>query len=309
MSNIKIQTILGKIETVYGTDSTPGNANALLVEGLDITPLDMNPVSVDYALLGFSKEKSIPAEKMARVKFTSDFVPSGTVDVPPAYGFALRACGLQEAITAGVSVAYTPIAPAVEGASFYIWQSGTRHKLSGARGTFTLDAQPGKLPKLNFDFIGYYSTPTDVALPAPTYSNQAAPKPINKANTTFTVNAGSNVNLELNAFSFQLANSLVYRDRPHYESIDVDDRAPTGSLSVHQPALATFNAFSIAETPTMMSIDLLHTVAASRTARLTAPVSQLGKPAYGADGNKRLVTAPFDVRRNGAGADFTILFT
>ncbi len=305
MASIKKQLMLLKIETVYGTDPVPAGANALLVEGLEIMPLEMTAVAPDYALAGFSKEKSVPAELQAKVKFSADFVPSGVADTPPAYGPALRACGMAEGITAGVSVAYTPISEGFEGVTIYAFAGDTRHKIVGARGTVSLDCQAGKPPKLNFEMTGTFADPGDVALPTPTYAGLLPAKPVSKAATAFTANG---VQLVLNAFSLNLGNTVVFRDRPNYQSVDIDDRSIAGSFSVHQPALAAFNAFALATAPTTFVTELTHTVAAGHAAKATVAVTQISKPSYGGDGNQRLVVCPFDARRNAGGADLTFLF-
>ncbi len=308
MASIKQQLLLQKIHTT-DADPVPVGANALLVEGLDIAPLEMAMNEVDYALGGFSKEMGTPGEFNARVRFNVDFGPSGTADVPPGFGPSLRACGFQELITPATSVGYALVSEGFEAVAYYGWVGNTLHKVIGARGTVTLDVPAGKPPKLQFDMLGRFVDPGDVALATPAYSGLMAPKSVSKANTTFRVNAGADRNLVLNAFNLQLGNSVVFRDRPHYEAIDIDDRNPSGSFSYHQEQLSQFNAFSIAKNATPFLIELTHTVAVGHAAKATIAVAQAGRPTYGADGNLRLVTLPFNGRRNPSGSDVAFLFT
>lgn len=309
MASIKKQVLLQKIEASYGTDPVPLGAQAILVEGLEITPVESNMNEVDYAVAGFSKEFGTPAEFNARVRFNIDFVPSGTADVAPAFGPSLRACGMQEQITAATSVGYALISENLESVAYYAFVGATRHRVIGCRGTVTLDAPAGKPPKLQFDMLGRFADPTDETIPTPTYTGLLPPKPTSNAFTTFRVNAGTDRNPVLNAFSLQLGNAVVFRDRPHYEAVDIDDRTPAGSFSYHQMPLSQFNPFSIHKNATPFLIELTHTPAVGHAAKATVAVAQAGRPAYGADGNQRLLTVPFNPRRNAAGSDVAFLFT
>lgn len=311
MSNLKIQLVLAKIESVYLTDPVPtGVANAMLVAGLKVTPLDQQEVERDFALNGFDTEASIPYGSMVRISFTTDMVPSSVAaDTPPPTSVLWRACAFQETIVAATSVAYVPITASMESATLYAYQGDTLHKIKGARGTVTMDCT-GAEPRLSWELTGVFSDPTDGALPTPTYPGALAPKPVNKANTDFTLNAAT---VALNQFSFQVGNKIVYRDKPNYESIDIDDRTSQGTLQFHQPALATLNAFTLAGSrgtaPTLVAAALTHKLGGGRNVALAITKLQLQKPDYGADGNQRLISAGFMVRRNPAGAPFSVTFT
>ncbi len=307
MSNDKIQLLLGKIETTYGVDSTPAGAtNALLVEGLDIKPLEMSLQEREHARLGFDTENAPPADLMAKVSFSIDLSTSDAAGTAPQFGPLLRACGMAETVSAGVSVAYAPAATAFESITLWGFKGATKHAIVGARGTFSIDAAPRALPKIRFDMIGLFADPTDGALPSMTYAQLLPPKPVNKANTAFTANSFAAV---LHAFQLNLGVNAVYRDKPNYEAVDIDARATAGSFTVHKPALASLNHFTLGKTPTPIPLVLTHTLAAGRAAAISLPACQLGNPTYSADGNQRLVAAPFNVRRNGSSAAVSLTFT
>ncbi len=307
MSSTKKQLLLCKRETVYGTDPIPtALLNALKVSGLTITPLEMDSVNLDYALGDMKKDAGSPGQRRARISFACDFVTAAAAGTAPEFGAALRACGLAETIVATTSVAYTDAHEAFDSVTLYCWQGGTRHVLSGARGTVSLSAQPGQLPTLQFEFTGRYTTPSEVALPAPTFVEMLAPVTVSRAATAFSYNAQP---LILHELSMALGNQVVARDKPNYDGIDIDDRTPSGSLAVHQPSLAVANLFDDASVPNLRAISLTHTLAAGRAAALAIPRAQIESPTYGADGTLRLVQASLAPRRNPAGADITLTFT
>ena len=66
---------------------------------------------------------------------------------------------------------YQPItaAPSVqESVAAYFWRDAILHKLVGALGTWSLDAQVGKVVNFDFKLSGLWVDPVDAALPAPT---------------------------------------------------------------------------------------------------------------------------------------------
>ncbi|BCW89960.1 hypothetical protein sos41_31280 [Alphaproteobacteria bacterium SO-S41] len=307
MSSMKKQLLLMKRESSYGTDPTPtASLNAAKVSGLTIVPLEMDSVAPDYALGDFSKDASFPGQRRARVSFSWDFRPAATAGTAPDIAAALRACGFAETVTADTSVEYTEVSESIDSVTFYTWAGGTKHVLTGARGTVTLQCQPGQLPQLQFEFTGLYATPTDTALPDPTFPDMLAPVTVSKAATAFTYNA---VQLVLHQLTLQLGNQVVFRDKPNYAGVDIDDRTPGGQLSVHQAALASANLFTDAAVPNLRAVALTHTVAVGRSASVALAKTQVESPTYAADGQLRLVQANLATRRNPSGPDISILFT
>lgn len=304
--SVKRQILLAKMESTYGTDSIPtGAANAILCEELSIVGLDLTVIERDYVITGFMKEMGVPAERVARISCSVDFVSGTTAAAPPSFGALLRACGLQEVITASTSVEYRPIATGFESVVLYGWEDGTLHKVTGARGTVSLEASAGKLPKLKFEMLGIFNAPGEVALPTTTYAAAPDPKPVKYQSTAFQVNV---IALVLNNYSFQLGNSLVYRDRPNLATVDIDDRMSAGTMAVHKTALTTFDPFALAAAGTGVPIVLAQQLGGTRAAEMTIFAAQFDKPSYGRDGNQSLFQIPFKARRITA-SDVRLLFT
>ena len=92
--------LLAKIETTYGTDSSPVAANAMLIRNLDMTPLDAEIVSRDLVRPYFGNYDQIIASQKVGLTFEVELQSSGTAGVAPSYGPLLRACGLSETTTA-----------------------------------------------------------------------------------------------------------------------------------------------------------------------------------------------------------------
>ncbi len=106
------RVLLAKIETTYGTDASPGNADAVLIQqaGLMLKPLEGAEVSRDLIRPYFGSNGKIKVENFATLEFSVELAGSGTAGTPPAYGYLLRACGLAETIV-GAAITGNTITP------------------------------------------------------------------------------------------------------------------------------------------------------------------------------------------------------
>ncbi len=85
-------------------------------------------------------------------------VPVLTLDIDQNDYFA--------AVTKPVGTEYTPISDALESATLYMYFDGILHRLTGSRGTFTVEGVGGDLANFTFEMTGNFETVTDVALPS-----------------------------------------------------------------------------------------------------------------------------------------------
>lgn len=95
------RTILAKIESTYGTDSVPtGNANAILVTDLNVSPLAADIVDRNLIRNYMGSSDQLIANARVECDFSVEMAGAGTAGSAPAYGPLLRACGLAETILA-----------------------------------------------------------------------------------------------------------------------------------------------------------------------------------------------------------------
>lgn len=142
------QTLLAKIESVYGTDPTPtGSANAMLVKNLNVTPLSAELVSRDLLKPYLGNSENLIASRFVQLDFEVEVVASGVVAKLPAYDPLLRACGFVSSKTTGAITTITrsgTVATATRNAHGY--QVGDKVAISGAtqpeyNGEFTITAR------------------------------------------------------------------------------------------------------------------------------------------------------------------------
>ena len=167
--------ILLESEGTYGTDPTPTGVDAVLVRDLNITPLQSDTVSRDLVRPYLGASEQLLANTRVEVTFSVELAGSGAAGTAPRYGKALLACGMAETVVASTSVTYAPVSASFGSCTIYYNIDGVRHKVTGARGTFTINGAVGEIPTIDFTFTGIYNAPTDTALPSATYADQATP--------------------------------------------------------------------------------------------------------------------------------------
>jgi len=272
--------VLAKTEVTYGVDPTPtGAANAILVRNLDVTPIDIEYVSRDLIRPYLGNSDSLVGAKNVKASFEVELSGSGTAGTAPAYGPLLRACGLSETVSAGVSVTYAPISSAFESVTIYVNVDGVLHKVFGARGTVSLELSAKQIPVYKFEFTGLYQAVTDTAAPTPTYTGFITPLPVNAANSSgFALHSYSGL---LQSLSVALGNDVVYRNLVSQESVIITDRKATGQVTIEAPTIAAKDYFSAANNVTLGSLALTHgTTAGNKVDIIGTNSVQVASPTY-----------------------------
>ena len=272
--------VLAKIETTYGTDPVPtGAANAILVRNLNLTPQDSDFVDRNLIRPYLGRSPQIPAGIRAMLEFEVELAGSGTAGTAPGWGVLLRACGCSETVVASTSVTYAPISSSFESATIYFNVDGVFHKITGARGTFSLQMSVKQIPVMKFTLTGIYNAVTDSAAPSPTYTIFQTPLPVTNINTTpFTLHGYSAVMSEL---TMDLSANIVHRTLVGgSEQVLFTDRQPQGSITVEATTVAAMDWWTRAKNSTTGALSVTHGTVAGNKVTLAAPNLQLTKPTY-----------------------------
>lgn len=145
---------------------------------------------------------------------------SGSLTVGDTWTVVLTPAGYQ----------YSPISTAFESVTLYLYRDGLLHKLTGARGTFSVQNTGGEYGLFTFTFTGNYNAVTDTAMVSPTYETQ---KPTQVELAQLTVGAFSG--FAAAEFTFDMANDVQIR-----ENINAAE-AYAGSIIVGRAPVITFN--------------------------------------------------------------------
>ena len=306
------RTVLIKVESTYGTDSSPAGTDACQVRNLEVTPVQSDIVSRDLIRPYLGASPQLIANNRVQVTFEVEYAGSGTAGTAPRYGSLLKACGFSETIVASTSVTYAPVSTSFSSVTMYYSTDGVRHKVTGARGTYSLNLTANQIPVINFTMTGQYVAPTDTADPTPTFTAQATPKIFNDTNTTaFTL--FSETDLPLQSCQLDIGNEVVYRELINSDKeVLIVNRSGSGSLAIEMPTLASHDFFADAVASTTGNLSIVHGTAGGNIVTLASAANaiSLGAPAYSEDSGIVMLNLPYTLVPSTAGNDeFTLAYT
>ena len=301
--------LLAEIESTYGTDPVPLGTDAVLVSNLAIQPLQLELKDRELILGYLGNTEMVVGQRLVGVSFDVEIAGSGAAGTAPKWSALIQACGFSETIVSVTSVTYAPISSAFKGVTLYFFADGVRHKVTGCRGTWSMNLEVGEIPKISFEFTGIFNAPTDETQPSPTFSNQADPVVVNSANTaTLQVHGYAAC---LSAFSLDLANETPFRQLAGCtQQVMITDRKPEGEVTIEAPTIAAKNYFSAASTQTAGQFSWVHGTTAGNIVTFTAPTATLGSPEYEDSDGIIMLKLPFMPQPTAAGNDeFTLALT
>ena len=307
---LRKRLILIETESSYGTDPSPDGADAVLVRDLNITPQQSDVVNRDVVRPYLGASEQLLANTRVECSFSVELAGSGTAGTAPQYGKALQACGLSETIVADTSVTYAPVSASFSSVTIYYNIDGLRHKVTGCRGTFSINCTVGEIPTIDFTFTGVYVAPDDSALPSATYANQASPLIFKNGNTSsfqLLSYAGA-----LQAFSFDLGNNLVYRELVGgTKEVLLTDRAGTGSTTLEAVSIASKDYFAAALTDSSLgNLDFTHGSTAGNIVDFASTRVDIGDVSYSDQDGIAMFNIPYTCVPSTSGNDeFSLAYT
>ena len=277
----RLRALLAKDESSYGSDPTAtGSANAILCTELSIEPIQSDEVTRDLVRSYIGNYDTLLANTRAQVTITVEMSGSGAKGTPPQYAPLFTSCGMSQTISSGVNVTYLPISTGFDSCTIVYNADGIQHKLTGCRGTFSINCEVGSIPTITFVMTGLYNAPTDTTMPTCTFQNQADPLVFKDGNTSafqFQSYAAA-----LNTFSFDMNNEIVYRELVGgTKEVVINNRTPAGSVQIENPALATKNYFTNATSNVSGNNTFLHGTTDGNKFSLLMSKANITAPAYG----------------------------
>jgi hypothetical protein len=297
------RVLLAKIESSYGTDPTPtGSSNAILVRSLEVSPFQSDVVERELIRGYMGNYETLHANTRVEVTFEVEMAGSGTAGTAPAYGPLLKACGNSQTIVSSTSVTYAPLSSSHDSVTMYFFQDGVQQKITGARGSFSINAEVGAIPTINFTMIGIFNAPTDVSNPTTTYQHQADPVLFKNGNTTaqqlFSF-AGA-----VQSFSFDQNNQTVYRELVGgTKEVQITDRRPGGSIVLEAVTMATKNYFASITGSATGNNTFQHGQTAGNIFTFSAPQTDLSTVSYSDSDGIQMLNFDYTATPTAAGND------
>lgn len=295
------RTILAKIESSYGVDSTPtGAANAILVRNLNVTPLNAEIASRDLVRPYMGNSEQLIASKHVQLDFEVELAGSGTAGTAPAYAPLLKACGFAEADGAS-DVVYTPKSTGFDSVTVYFNVDGVLHKITGARGNLEITVNARAIPFMKFTFTGIYNAPSDAAVPSVDYSAFQTPLAANTSNTTdFQFYSYAGV---LESLSLNIGNAINYRSLIGSESVIMTDRQVTGTAVFEAPTITSKDFFAAALASTLGNLSITHGTVAGNKFKIDSSRIDIANPTYTDNNGIHMLSVPFVAVPSSAGND------
>jgi hypothetical protein len=305
--------LIAKIESSYGVDPSPvGGSDAIQVTNLEVAPIESDNVQAAafQGFIGNSTRGTLVANKRVSVTFDVELAGSGTAGTAPAFGPLLKSCGLSETTVAATSVTYAGVSSSFDSATLYCFYDGTRHKITGARGTVSFNFSAGQFATASFNMIGIYNAPDGTALSGTfTVANQAAAIEVNDTNmTTATFHGVTGARIE--SFDLALNNEVIYKETASNKEVIITNRAPGGTAVIEAPAVGTTDYFAKAAAVTTGATTLVLGGTAGNIITLGAAQTDITGVSYGDTNGVISLSMPYLALPTTAGNDeISLAFT
>lgn len=281
--------LLAKVESSYGTDSTPTGSEAILSSRPQLTKLEAQNVPRDVELGYLGSKEHLVGSRFRSISFDVELVGGGTVGTGPAWGDLLLACGWAETETSSTRVDYTLVSSSFPSVSIYWYADGLLHKLLGARGTVTFVMTSGGIPVMRFSFKGLYSAATATSNATPTLTGFKVPRVVNEQNTADLTLGGTHSTSGAPAISggtafpsrgieFALNNTVEHVPLLGGETIELTQRDPSCNFSLELTAAQEVTQEAAVADGTLTSIGLVHGTDAGYKVLLWLPYVQRINP-------------------------------
>lgn len=306
--SMKNMVLLAKQEVSVGVDPVPTPAaNSILVRAF--TPQMINAEFVERNnIRGYKGNFGSLAVGVHRAfEFEVELAGSGAAGTAPKWGPLLMACGFSETLVAVATATYQPISTGDTTVTLYGYLDGILFKMTACKGTVSFELNSKQIPVMKFKFLGEYSIPTDTAFPAGmVFTGFIKPLTVSKINTpTFSIHGLAAV---CQSLSFDVANSLVYRDLIGASGPYSSDRKPTGSATIEVPTIAAANFAELARLGTEGALQVVHGTAAGNIIQVDMPKVQFsGAPTISNDNEIAMMGLQFSINPNAGNDEMVIV--
>lgn len=287
----KTKTLFAAIESTYDTSPVITGAHWAEARNVSITPFEAPVVDRGIVLPYKGRRAGLAGTPNVKITFDIALAPSGTRGTAPRWGTILRGCGWAETIVATTSVSYNLVSTGEQSLTLVYFDADNRHDITGARGSVSFKLSKGGIPLMSFSFTGIYNTPVAAsgvnAMPTVARTGWTDEQLVDSRYTTGNIHAGTVVPLAFSEFNVDQANDVKYVDLPGPQTtVDISDRAPTGSISLLAPPLATLDVYRLVADNTAFVATAVHGTGAGKVATLAVKARATGVSVVDIDGFK-----------------------
>jgi hypothetical protein len=283
---------------VTGT-ATAGGSNSITLEGTES--------AVDGAYTGLILRITDGLGDGA-IALITDYVGATKVATLRPFGAAVT-LDSTSVYSIGLQTLYTPVSSAFGSVTIHYNIDGVLHKVTGCRGTFTLNGNVGEIPTIDFTMTGIYNPPSDTAAPAVTYADQATPLIFKNGNTgAFSLLGYTGC---MQSVTMDVGNEVLYRELISCtKEVLITNRNASGTSVIEAPTIAQKDYFTAALSDgTLGDLSFIHGNAPGNMVSLYSTRVDIGDPSYEDQDGIHMLSIPYTAIPSTAGNDeFRLLF-
>lgn len=203
---------------------------------------------------------------------------------------------------------YTPISAAFESVTLYAYFDGLLHKMTGCRGTWSVEGTGGDYAKFSFEFTGDYVPVADAVMPtSPTYET-TKPVAVELANLM----VGGSADFACSKFSVDMANDVQIRDNINasnaYAGAIIVGRAPKVSFDPEAVLEASHPFWGNLSSGAELTFGVKVGAAKGNTVQFDAPNVQYTGLGYGNRNSQRTYDVSANVARQNGNDEVKVSF-
>jgi len=232
---------------------------------------------------------TIPSTAVTSGSTALDLGGSGTT-VTPTFSGSLTLGDKWTVTVSPKGIKYLPVSTGFESMTLYAYFDGLLHKITGALGTFSINAQAGDYAKINFTFTGQYVAPIDAAMPNNAVHETALPPMMELAKLKI-----DDFSAVVDTFSYDQANQIVPRTDVNYSDgfngVRLTARDPSGGIDPEATLVADHDFWDKLATSVEMPFSMRVGTEAGNTILITSPKTQYTGLTYQARDEIRVLDA------------------
>lgn len=218
----QVGAVFAKIETTPGVEAEPttsGSPNDY-IQAIDAQYApDFQVIERNYMRPSLSRTPHLMGRQLATLTFTTEVFGTGVAAVTtntttqsqatPKWADLLEGCAFSGTpVSSPAGKVYAPLTASQKTLTIHCYYDGMLHKLTGAMGTFVLNAEAGQIATIQWTFTGVYSAPTATSTPTPSFTSVTPPL---VESCTFAIGATSAAAFLIQNISIDAQNNVVSR--------------------------------------------------------------------------------------------------
>lgn len=230
-----------KPESVYGTDSMPGNPQVLIAnKESKIQPLQHD--SLDNSILQpkMGHDPVLHVGGWGMVEIETAIPYADQPGDPQALDAMIRAAGFSSTSIPGQRTVYASVDKNHESATIYAYEQDDLTKMVGCRGSGVIELNAKSRPLIKSSFTGLSAGPIAGTLPNAVLQPVKV-LPIEDSNSSFTLDGRTEV---MDSLTIDLGLSVSYQNLVGVEEVVIVDSKPTVKVTIRRPPAGTKNYYA-----------------------------------------------------------------